>query len=202
MVEELFKVKGAFPFWWRCSGMLILSSPMQPLAVRHKDFHKNIKKHYAKLLKVLQGYALSCTNVRLSVVNTSSKGGRQVVLATQAHQRTGDNIASVFGTKFFRTLVPVDFVLDDVWPSSSQDDDDMSDNNEGATQDEEEKEGDDPVPARSVPDKKATIDRRVIGYVSKVGAGVGRSDNDRQFFFINGRPFELPKVCQRHLCRV
>ncbi|KAH7472065.1 DNA mismatch repair protein PMS1 [Phytophthora ramorum] len=34
--------------------------------------------------------------------------------------------------------------------------------------------------------------RKVEGYVSKVGAGVGRSDNDRQFFFINGRPL----ICQ------
>lgn len=171
----------------------------QPLAVRYKDFHRNIKKHYAKLLKVLQGYALSCTNVRLSVVNTSGKaGGRQVVLATQAHQRTGDNIASVFGTKFFRTLVPVEFVLDDAWPSDDLDakrpkrggasSDEDSDGEERKEEEEQES------PVRSTPAKKATRERQVVGYVSKVGAGVGRSDNDRQFFFINGRPFDLPKV--------
>lgn len=28
----------------------------------------------------------------------------------------------------------------------------------------------------------------------KVGAGVGRSDNDRQFFFLNQRPVDLPKL--------
>ena len=35
---------------------------------------------------------------------------------------------------------------------------------------------------------------RIVGYVSKVGLGVGRSDNDRQFVFCNGRPVDLPKV--------
>jgi DNA mismatch repair protein PMS2 len=171
------------------------------LAVRYKDFHRNIKKHYAKLLKVLQGYALSCTNVRLSVINTSGKaGGRQVVLATQAHQRTGDNIASVFGTKFFRTLVPVEFVLDDAWPSGDLDaerlkrGDESSEEGSDDEEMEERKEEEQKSPVRSTPEKKATRERQVVGYVSKVGAGVGRSDNDRQFFFINGRPFDLPKV--------
>lgn len=156
---------------------------MQPLAVRHKDFHRNIKKHYAKLLKILQGYALSSTNVRFSVVNLSGKAAsRQVVLATQSHKNMGENISSVFGTKFFRTLVPVEFVINDLWDSvvdkAARDD---------AGDDEDEEDSDE----RN--DGEAPC-RQVVGYVSKVGAGVGRSDNDRQFFFINGRPFELPKV--------
>uniref|UniRef100_H3G7I0 MutL C-terminal dimerisation domain-containing protein n=1 Tax=Phytophthora ramorum TaxID=164328 RepID=H3G7I0_PHYRM len=113
----------------------------KPLAVRFKDFQRNVKKHYAKLLKVLQAYAVSCANVKICVFNITGKNAtRHVVLATQAHQTMGENIANVFGTKFFRTLVE--------------------------------------------------------GYVSKVGAGVGRSDNDRQFFFINGRPFDLPKMAK------
>lgn len=35
---------------------------------------------------------------------------------------------------------------------------------------------------------------KISGYVSKAGMGVGRSDNDRQFIFCNGRPVDLPKV--------
>lgn len=34
----------------------------------------------------------------------------------------------------------------------------------------------------------------VTGFVSKVGEGVGRSDNDRQFVFCNGRPVDMPKI--------
>ncbi|CAM9199995.1 unnamed protein product, partial [Ectocarpus fasciculatus] len=34
----------------------------------------------------------------------------------------------------------------------------------------------------------------IVGYISKAGVGVGRSDNDRQFMFCNGRPVDLPKL--------
>lgn len=37
-------------------------------------------------------------------------------------------------------------------------------------------------------------EQRISGYVSRSGGGVGRSDNDRQFFFLNGRPVDLPRV--------
>ncbi|CAM9617036.1 unnamed protein product [Chrysoparadoxa australica] len=35
---------------------------------------------------------------------------------------------------------------------------------------------------------------KITGMVSKAGEGVGRSDSDRQFCFLNGRPVELDKV--------
>ncbi|KAF1315546.1 Mismatch repair endonuclease pms1, partial [Globisporangium splendens] len=176
----------------------------QPLAVRHKDFHRNIKKHYAKLLKILQAYAVSSTNVKISVVNVTGKHAtRQVVIATQAHQSLGDNIASVFGTKFARTLLSVDIDLNESCQdlsrkpattaaksrrgrSGSDDENEESDDDDSGDDDE-----DDEVSASQL--EKT---RQVVGYVSKVGAGVGRSDNDRQFFFINGRPFDLPKEAE------
>jgi DNA mismatch repair ATPase MutL len=33
----------------------------------------------------------------------------------------------------------------------------------------------------------------ISGFISRVGDGVGRSDNDRQFVFCNGRPVDLSK---------
>lgn len=33
----------------------------------------------------------------------------------------------------------------------------------------------------------------VNGFISKVGVGVGRGDNERQFMFCNGRPVDLSK---------
>ena len=38
------------------------------------------------------------------------------------------------------------------------------------------------------------VEVTITGFVSAVGRGVGRSDNDRQFLFCNGRPVDLPKV--------
>ena len=43
----------------------------------------------------------------------------------------------------------------------------------------------------STPDKSNYC--TINGYISRVGVGVGRADNDRQFVFCNGRPVDLPK---------
>ncbi|KAF0689025.1 Aste57867_19480 [Aphanomyces stellatus] len=131
---------------------VIVDDLFQPLPVRYKDFVKNIKKHYSKTLRVLQGYAVMSSNVKLSCVNIMGKTNqRQEVLSTQINQTIADNIANVFGSKFLKTLLVVDIPLP------------LGDGAVG----------------------------QIIGFVSKVGAGVGRSDNDRQFFFVNGRPVDL-----------
>uniref|UniRef100_K3WIM5 MutL C-terminal dimerisation domain-containing protein n=1 Tax=Globisporangium ultimum (strain ATCC 200006 / CBS 805.95 / DAOM BR144) TaxID=431595 RepID=K3WIM5_GLOUD len=184
---------------------IMIEELFKPLAVRHKDFHRNIKKHYAKLLKILQAYAVSSTNVKISVVNVTGKHAtRQVVLATQAHQSLGDNIASVFGTKFARTLLSVNIDLSEVcqelsrkpaktMAKSRRGRSGSDDENEDG---KEERESDDDDEDDEMCASQLEKTRQVVGYVSKVGAGVGRSDNDRQFFFINGRPFDLPKMAK------
>ncbi len=35
---------------------------------------------------------------------------------------------------------------------------------------------------------------RIEGFVSRAGAGVGRSDNDRQYLYVNHRPVDMPRV--------
>ena len=82
----------------------------KPLPVRSKDFHKNIKKHYAKLLRILQGYAVIGAGVKLSCTNTVGSNVQRV-LNTQLKGDMKDKISNVFGTKFSRTLIPVKIVL-------------------------------------------------------------------------------------------
>ncbi|RHY74960.1 hypothetical protein DYB30_004486 [Aphanomyces astaci] len=134
---------------------VIVDDLFLPLPVRYKDFTKNIKKHYGKTLRILQGYAVISSNVKLCCVNIMGKNNlRQQVLSTEANRAVANNIANVFGSKFLKTLVAVDISLP-FWPD--------------------------------------IIDSafHITGFVSKVGAGVGRSDNDRQFFYVNGRPVDL-----------
>jgi DNA mismatch repair protein PMS2 len=71
----------------------------------------------------------------------------------------GDNIASVFGSKFLKTLLPVDIDL-----------------------------------------PYFNAKAQAIGYISRVGEGVGRSDNDRQFFYVNGRPVDVLNVRNANMC--
>ncbi|OQS04853.1 mismatch repair endonuclease PMS2, partial [Thraustotheca clavata] len=133
---------------------VIVENLFKPLPVRHKDFVKNIKRHYGKLLKILQAYAIITANVQLSCINFAGKNNvRQAVLSTQKNSSMNDNIANIYGTKFLKTLLPVQKSV-------------------------------------CLGGDVATI----VGFVSKVGEGVGRSDNDRQFFYVNGRPVDLPNA--------
>lgn len=94
-------------------------------------------------------------------------------------------MTNVFGSKFLRTLSPVDIALPE----------------EG----EEEEQGADEEPAEGKEkpnsDRRSSggaeakgSERKIWGMVSKAGEGVGRADNDRQFLYLNGRPVDLPKV--------
>ncbi|PIN11318.1 hypothetical protein CDL12_16081 [Handroanthus impetiginosus] len=120
------------------------------LPVRSKEFHRNIRKEYGKLISLLNAYALIAKGVRLVCTNTSGKNVRSVVLKTQGSGSLKENIVTVFGTSTFSCLEPISL---------------------------------------------STSDGSVVeGFVSKSGNGSGRNIGDRQFFFVNGRPVDMPKV--------
>ncbi|KAI3449497.1 hypothetical protein Pfo_006162 [Paulownia fortunei] len=120
------------------------------LPVRSKEFRRNIRKEYGKLISLLNAYALIAKGVRLVCTNTTGKNLRSVVLKTQGSGSLKENIITVFGTSTFSCLEPVKLSISD-----------------GCV---------------------------VEGFVSKSGYGSGRNIGDRQFFFVNGRPVDMPKV--------
>ncbi|XP_073054238.1 DNA mismatch repair protein PMS1 isoform X2 [Primulina eburnea] len=120
------------------------------LPVRSKEFQRNIRKEYGKLIGLLNAYALVAKGVRLICTNTTGKNSRSVVLQTQGGGSLKDNIITVFGMSTFSCLEPVRVSITD--------------------------------------------DCMVEGFVSKSGYGSGRHIGDRQFFFANGRPVDVPKV--------
>ncbi|EYU46682.1 hypothetical protein MIMGU_mgv1a024383mg [Erythranthe guttata] len=120
------------------------------LPVRSKEFRRNIRKEYGKLISLLNAYALIAKGVRLVCSNTTGKNVRSVVLKTQGSESLKENIIMVFGMSTFSCLDPVRLSISD--------------------------------------------DYLVEGFVSKPGNGSGRNIGDRQFFFVNGRPVDMPKV--------
>ncbi|CDP03504.1 unnamed protein product [Coffea canephora] len=120
------------------------------LPVRSKEFHRNIRKEYGKLITLLNAYALIAKGVRLVCTNTAGKNAKSVVLRTQGSGSLRDNIITVLGMNTFTCLEPVEVSISD-----------------GCT---------------------------VDGFLSKPGYGSGRNLGDRQFFFVNGRPVDMPKV--------
>ncbi|XP_019089869.1 PREDICTED: DNA mismatch repair protein PMS1-like isoform X2 [Camelina sativa] len=120
------------------------------LPVRSKEFKRNIRKEYGKLVSLLNAYALIAKGVRFVCSNTTGKTPKSVVLNTQGRGSLKDNIITVFGLSTFTSLQPVNISISD--------------------------------------------DCRVEGFLSKRGQGTGRNLADRQYFFINGRPVDMPKV--------
>ncbi|XP_034525682.1 mismatch repair endonuclease PMS2 isoform X2 [Ailuropoda melanoleuca] len=137
------------------------------LPVRHKEFQRNIKKEYAKMVQVLHAYCIISAGIRVSCSNQVGQGKRQPVVCTSGSSSIKENIASVFGQKQLQSLIP----FAQLPPSDSVC----------------EEYGLSPA------DAVQTL-FHISGFISHCAHGVGRSSADRQFFFINGRPCDPAKV--------
>ncbi|KAI3365589.1 hypothetical protein L3Q82_010664 [Scortum barcoo] len=137
------------------------------LPVRHKEFQRNIKKEYAKMLHVLQSYCIISTGVRITCSNQNGQAKRSTVLSTSGSQSMRDNIGAIFGPKQLQSLL----LFQQVSPT------------ENIVEEYGLKDADLPKQLFSI-----------TGFVSRGDHGVGRSASDRQFFFINKRPCDPLKV--------
>ncbi|NXL58891.1 PMS2 endonuclease, partial [Chordeiles acutipennis] len=137
------------------------------LPVRHKEFHRNIKKEYAKMVQVLQAYCIVSKGVRINCTNQVGQGKKSPVVSTTGSPSLKENIGAVFGQKQLQSLIP--FV--------------QLPPNETVC----EEYG---LNATDLPQNLYSI----TGFISRCDHGVGRSTTDRQFFFINQRPCDPAKV--------
>ncbi|XP_061191290.1 mismatch repair endonuclease PMS2-like isoform X2 [Saccostrea echinata] len=161
------KIKAKSPQPRQRGTTVLLQSLFSTLPVRHKEFQRNVKKEFNKMIQVLNSYCIISTGVRITCSNQSKKGGWSTVVSSNGNQTLRENIADVFGPKQMQSLT--EFVTFD--PS------------------------DDVLDEYSLKVNKDIVNRFSIGgYVSKCIHGVGRSATDRQFLFINKRPFDSAKI--------
>ena len=111
----------------------------------------------------------------------------------QYNNKLDDNVTNVFGAKFLRALSPVSISLPEEGAEEVEEEEEQEEDGQG----EQKKQGEGGDPHPSGGQKAKNTERRIWGMVSKAGEGVGRSDNDRQFLYLNGRPVDLPKVSER-----
>uniref|UniRef100_A0A8B9M4L6 Mismatch repair endonuclease PMS2 n=1 Tax=Accipiter nisus TaxID=211598 RepID=A0A8B9M4L6_9AVES len=137
------------------------------LPVRHKEFQRNIKKEYAKMVQVLQAYCIVSKGVRINCTNQVGQGKKSSVVSTTGSPSLKENIGAVFGQKQLQNLLP--FV--------------QLPPNEAVC----EEYG---LNTTDMPQNLYSI----TGFISRCDHGVGRSTTDRQFFFINQRPCDPAKV--------
>ncbi|EIW78023.1 DNA mismatch repair protein MutL [Coniophora puteana RWD-64-598 SS2] len=149
----------------------------KPLPVRRKELERNIKREFGKALNLLNAYALvPCTKenrgVRLTVTNTPEGGcvRKAVQLRTDGVPSIKSSATALWGSRALDNVVDLEL--------------------------EFEVETEKAVLRR----QKLTVIRsgtthvQVRGLISKFAVNSGRTTTDRQFFFVNGRPYNPSKV--------
>jgi DNA mismatch repair protein PMS2 len=135
------------------------------LPVRRKEFLKNYKKDFNKMIELLQQYCIVLTNVKLSLINSLPNGNKQNLLSTNGLDVKG-NLISIFGGKQIKDLVEI------------KSDNVTNEENEELTQQDIE--------------VLTTSNFHLHGFISKTENG--RNNKDRQYFYVNSRPVELSSI--------
>nr|WJN24957.1 mismatch repair protein [Tranzscheliella williamsii] len=165
---------------------ITITGLFQPLPVRRKEFEKNLKREYTKTQNLLQAYTLITKGVRWSTTNTP-RGGRRTpqfsVNSSHAPDYLLGNVTALFGTKSAATLMPLSLRISFPLGRSSL--------NPAARAISIPSESD-PIDETAERGEVSTVD--VVGLISKPTYGSGRNSSDRQFFYINGRPWEAGRV--------
>ncbi|KAF8318503.1 DNA mismatch repair protein MutL [Clavulina sp. PMI_390] len=141
------------------------------LPVRRHELTRNIKREFSKTLVLLNAYALyPCVDgknkVRLTVSNQTDGGKKTIQFQTDGSSGTMGSISKLWGPKSTENITKLNLTLT-VAPEPAQ----LRRN-------------------KDLPSIQVLVD----GYISVFAHGKGRASNDRQFFYINGRPCTLPKV--------
>ncbi|KAF2996820.1 hypothetical protein E8E13_002396 [Curvularia kusanoi] len=174
--EQSGKLKGTSIVAAKQGTTVAVETLFYNLPVRRKELEKNVKREYNKVLLLLNAYACISVGVKFSVTNLMPKGRKTVAFSTNANPSTRGNISNVYGAKTIAALVPLDleFEMD---PS----------NRPGATQSAKNWSTQNDAGSRKV---------RIVGHISRPVVGEGRQTPDRQMFFVNSRPCNLPQVAK------
>ncbi|KAK6346896.1 hypothetical protein TWF696_006997 [Orbilia brochopaga] len=137
------------------------------LPVRRQELERNIKREFARVVSFLQAYAIVCVGVKFTVYNHPPNGKKTLLFSTKANKTTKENIANVFGAKALANLIPLDLDFEMTAPPS--------------------------ILHRGRDDARKV---KIVGHISRPVVGEGRQAPDRQLFFVNSRPCNLPQVAR------
>ncbi|KAK6343285.1 hypothetical protein TWF730_010881 [Orbilia blumenaviensis] len=137
------------------------------LPVRKQELERNIKREFARVVSFLQAYAIVCVGVKFTVYNHPPNGKKTLLFSTKANKTTKENIANVFGAKSLANLIPLNLEFEMNTPPT--------------------------VLHRGREDSRNV---KIVGHISRPVFGEGRQAPDRQLFFVNSRPCNLPQVAR------
>ncbi|KAJ3349863.1 Mismatch repair endonuclease pms2 [Entophlyctis luteolus] len=143
------------------------------LPVRLGEFRKNLRRDIGKCVDLVQSIAIMAVNVRISLVSQVSSSGKTTTLVhTTGNQSAKSNLLEIFGQKVFNSVMELEF--------SAQ----MEELLDEESEDREDEE------------KVNTTAMHVKALISKPIQGNGRPSTDRQYYYINGRTCDLPKLAR------
>ncbi|KAJ4355148.1 ATP-binding mismatch repair protein [Ascochyta clinopodiicola] len=174
--EQSGKLKGTSVVAAKQGTTVVVEELFYNLPVRRKELEKNIKREYNKVLSLLNAYACISVGVKFTVTNVVSKGKKTIAFSTNGNPSTRGNISNVYGAKTIAALIPLD--LDFTMEPSDR---------PGTTQSARNWSTQDDPGSRKV---------RIVGHISRPVVGEGRQTPDRQMFFVNSRPCNLPQVAK------
>ena len=184
---------------------------LEAVPVRRADMIRRIQNQRTKLIKMMEGYAIFSKGVRINLMDMVRQGQEErSVLSTATNNASiRQNVSSVLGSKFLTTVASINIdltaavvtndrieeaasttkVKQNQEKNDSNNDNDSSNDNDGTAKEEK---------------SEATSQWKVEGFISKMVSstslsqqrgGVTRGVRDGvQYYSINGRPVDLPKV--------
>lgn len=194
----------------RSTGTTVsLSGLFANMPVRVKELSKNKKRELARTVSLLQGYAVSAVGVRVVCTHIpapttgsgpkpgATSGKREELICTEGGTLR-ENVARIFGGEFARSLMEFKCVVPSGTSILSLSGSTLSQHKEnthcGDTSSElyEESTANESVVADAT-STTTTIISTLEGLITK---GAGRTAQDRQLFFLNGRPVDLPRIAK------
>ncbi|KAJ1914058.1 ATP-binding mismatch repair protein [Mycoemilia scoparia] len=157
---------------------ITLSNIFANWPVRLQELKKNIKREFIKCVVIVEQYALISNHVRISLVHQpSAKGSGGGPVKTLLHTQTSHNmiqrIGGILGGHVKKNLEQFHITTT---PSDANNDSGHNINNH--------------LSEAIMNDHKFSAK----GFISKPVPGAGRSNTDKQYIYINGRPCDLPSV--------
>ena len=146
--------------------------------VRRCELEKNKKRELSRTIALLQAYSLCLEGVRIICVTDKPDGHYEELLRSEGRSLQY-NTGALFGSEFLKSLKEVSFEADVAVGSSVHYGDGDDDDDDGEKMEEQR-----------------DTEKRIISVRGLVSESVGRTSNDRQFFFLNKRPVDLPKVAK------
>jgi DNA mismatch repair protein PMS2 len=165
------KLKGTSVVAAQKGTIVSVENLFKNLPVRRRELERNIKREWSRVISLLRQYACIQIGVKISVTQQPTKGKRTTFFSTKGNASTRENIVNVFGAKTLIALLPLNLKLE-LEPTSG------------------------PSQRRSTQEDEGTKEIHIIGYVSRPASGEGRQTPDRQMFFVNARPCNLPQIAK------